>query len=174
MRLNATNHGTSSGFPAASGQSRGNGSARLNLLLSHSGWRDDTFAELLPPLLQPMGVHCVQVRSATEASRVIESQLIHVAVVDVSLPMEDGALGEDPAGPRVLQILRHLDQPPPTVVVRPPQPSAREAVRGLQTMLQEGAFAVIDRPFPVESMLELLRRILHRHYANAWPMRPGA
>ncbi|MCE9619773.1 MAG: hypothetical protein K8R92_07670 [Planctomycetes bacterium] len=149
------------------------GGPRLNLLLSHGCWRDDTFAEQLPPLLRPMGVHCVQARSASEASRVLETQRIHVAVVDVSLPMEDGVLGVDPAGPRILQILRRLEQPPPTVVVRPPQPSAREAVRSLQSMLQEGAFAVIDRPFPVESMLELLRRILHRHYANVWPMRPG-
>ena len=83
-----------------------------------------------------------------------------------------GPLNKD-TGARVLQILRRLEQPPPTVVVRPPQPSAREAVRGLQNMLQEGAFAVIDRPFPVESMLELLRRILQRHYANVWPIRPG-
>ncbi len=157
----------------ASSQKNSAGQTRLNLLLSHGDWRDDTFAEQLPPLLRPMGVHCVQARSANEAARVLEVQLIHVAVVDVSLPMEDGVLGVDPAGPRVLQILRRLEQPPPTVVVRPPQPSAREAVRGLQDMLQEGAFAVIDRPFPVESMLELLRRILQRHYANVWPMRPG-
>jgi hypothetical protein len=36
-------------------------------------------------------------------------------------------------------------------------------------MLAEGAFAVLDRPFPVESLLETLRRILQRHYAGTWP-----
>jgi DNA-binding response OmpR family regulator len=55
------------------------------------------------------------------------------------------------------------------VVVRPPQPSQRDAVRSLHAMLAEGAFAVLDRPFPVESLLETLRRILQRHYAGSWP-----
>ena len=173
MRPSSSNPSTPHAQTNASSQVNSAGQMRLNLLLSHGDWRDDTFAEQLPPLLRPMGVNCVQARSATEATRVLETQRIHMAVVDVSMPMEDGVLGVDPAGSRVLQILRRLEQPPPTVVVRPPQPSAREAVRGLQNMLQEGAFAVIDRPFPVESMLELLRRILQRHYANVWPMRPG-
>ena len=92
-----------------------------------------------------------------------------VAVVDVSVPMGDGVLGSDAVGSRILQILRRLDQPPPTVVVRPPQPSQRDATRGLHAMLAEGAFAVLDRPFPVESLLETLRRILQRHYAGTWP-----
>ena len=116
-----------------------------------------------------MGVHCLEARSGSEAEALLRRERIHVAVVDVSVPMSDGVLGSDAVGSRILQILRRLDQPPPTVVVRPPQPSQRDATRGLHAMLAEGAFAVLDRPFPVESLLETLRRILQRHYAGTWP-----
>jgi len=116
-----------------------------------------------------MGVHCLEARTGSEAEDVLRRERIHVAVVDVSVPMTDGVLGAEASGSRILQILRRLDQPPPTVVVRPAQPSQREATRSLQALLAEGAFAVLDRPFPVESLLETLRRILQRHYAGTWP-----
>jgi hypothetical protein len=74
------------------------------------------------------------------------------------------------AGPRVLQLLRRLEQPPPTVVIRPRQPVARDSARGLAAALREGAFAVLDRPIHLEMMLEVMRRILRRHYADVWPM----
>jgi len=157
---------------AAASTAAGWGSAtqpRLNLLLSYGGWRDDALERQLPPLLRPMGVHCLEARSGSEAETLLRRERIHVAVVDVSVPMSDGVLGSDAVGSRILQILRRLDQPPPTVVVRPPQPSQRDATRGLHAMLAEGAFAVLDRPFPVESLLETLRRILQRHYAGTWP-----
>ena len=75
----------------------------------------------------------------------------------------------EPGGPRILQMLRRLTQPPPTVVVRPPQPTSRESVRSLSAALREGAFAVIDRPIELETLLEVMRRILRRHYADLWP-----
>jgi DNA-binding response OmpR family regulator len=159
-------------FDSAASTAAGWGSAtqpRLNLLLSYGGWRDDALERQLPPLLRPMGVHCLEARSGSEAETLLRRERIHVAVVDVSVPMGDGVLGSDAVGSRILQILRRLDQPPPTVVVRPPQPSQRDATRGLHAMLAEGAFAVLDRPFPVESLLETLRRILQRHYAGTWP-----
>lgn len=142
---------------------------RLNLLLSYGGWRDDALERQLPPLLRPMGVQCLEARTGEQAETLVRSQRIHVAVVDVSVPMSSGVLGSDAAGRRILQILRRMESPPPTVVVRPPQPSQRDAVRSLHAMLAEGAFAVLDRPFPVESLLETLRRILQRHYAGSWP-----
>jgi DNA-binding response OmpR family regulator len=145
---------------------------RLNLLLSYGGWRDDALERQLPPLLRPMGVHCIEARSGSEAQNLIRRERIHVAVVDVSVPMGDDTLGADEAGSRILQLLRRMDNPPPTIVVRPPQASRRDSTRGLHAMLAEGAFAVLDRPFPVESLLDTLRRILQRHYAGTWPTGP--
>jgi DNA-binding response OmpR family regulator len=87
--------------------------------------------------------------------------------------MGTDTLGADEVGSRILQLLRRMENPPPTIVVRPPQASRRESTRGLHTMLAEGAFAVLDRPFPVESLLDTLRRILQRHYAGTWPTGPA-
>ena len=56
------------------------------------------------------------------------------------------------------------------ILVRPQQASTRESVRGLGDALREGAFSVLERPFPIESMLETLRRVVNRHYAGYWPV----
>jgi hypothetical protein len=97
---------------------------------------------------------------------------IHIAVVDLSIPLRRGEGAAVPGGDRILQLLRRLDEPPPTVVVRPPQPAARESARGLGEALRGGAFAVLDRPVHLETMLEVMRRVLRRHYAGHWPDAP--
>ena len=141
--------------------------ARLNLLLSY-GQGEPGVIEQLPRLLAPMGIHSIRVTSGEGAARVISHQPIHIAVVDLTIPLvPDGPAR--PGGSRILQLLRRLEHPPPTVVVRPRQPVARDSARGLAAALREGAFAVIDRPFQLETMLEVMRRILRRHYADGWP-----
>lgn len=159
---------------------------RLNLLLSHADWRqDDSPVHHLAQLLAPMGIQSFEVASGEEAADVIRAYPIHIAVVDLGIPLQRSPQAcndvafvtvsnvaptpETPGGPRILQLLRRLDQPPPTVVVRPPQPTHRESVRTLSDALREGAFAVLDRPLQLESLLEVMRRILRRHYANHWP-----
>jgi hypothetical protein len=143
----------------------------LNLLLSYGGWRDDTFADLLPRLLEPQGIRCLRARNLSESDQVVRQVRVHIAVVDIGLPVGDGA-GE-PAGPRVLQILRRMDVPPPTVVVRPPQPSLRDHGRSLRDALHEGAFAVLERSCSLETFLDTLRRVVQRHYAGHWPSQPA-
>lgn len=156
-------------------------SPRLNLLLSSAQWRHEPAFEQLPHLLAPLGIRSITATSGEEAADVIRTVRVHIAVVDLGIPMgrppAPGACANDDAarfaltsaGPRVLQLLRRLDAPPPTVVVRPPQAASRESARSLLEALREGAFAVLDRPVPLEGMLEVLRRILRRHYADAWP-----
>ncbi|MBM4109996.1 MAG: hypothetical protein FJ254_01380 [Phycisphaerae bacterium] len=143
----------------------------LNLLLSYGGWRDDTFADLLPRLLEPQGIRCLRARSLRESDVLVRKVRVHIAVVDIGLPVDDGA-GE-PAGVRVLQILRRLDAPPPTVVVRPPQPSMRDYGRSLRNALHDGAFAVLERSCSLETFLDTLRRVVQRHYAGYWPHSPA-
>jgi CheY-like chemotaxis protein len=160
---------------------------RLNLLLSVPHWRQANAVDQLPNLLEPMGINTLRANSGEEAADVIRHVRVHIAVVDLSVPLQRcGAAGPStsaagqsapavfsPAGseggPRILQLLRRLDQPPPTVVVRPPQPVARESIRSLTEALREGAFAVLDQPVQLESMLEVMRRILRRYYADLWP-----
>ncbi|MCH2161119.1 MAG: response regulator [Phycisphaerales bacterium] len=140
---------------------------RLNLLLS-SGWREGGAAAQLPRLLDPLGIHCIHARTGREATQLVQAQRIDIALIDLELPMDDD--GDAPiAGPRILQLLRRLDPAPPTVVIRPLQSTRRDSSRGLVEALREGAFAVLDRPLKLEPMLETLRRVVRRHYADRWP-----
>ncbi len=150
---------------------------RLNLLLSWGGWQNESWADRLPALLEPMGVHSLRVRTAREAERAIRSNPVHIAVVDLGLPLDAahstpaGAAthqGEE-AGPRVLELLRRLDSPPPTVVVQQSR-SARDASRHMSAALRCDAFAVVDRAAAdVELMLKVLQRCLQRFYHGRWP-----
>ena len=144
-------------------------STRLNLLLSCGQGQEDPAVEQLPRLLAPMGIYSIRATSGEGAADVISHYPIHIAVVDLTIPLVPTAPSKA-AGPRILQLLRRLEQPPPTVVIRPRQPVARESARGLAAALREGAFAVLDRPIHLEMMLEVMRRILRRHYADVWPM----
>ena len=140
---------------------------RLNLLFS-SSWREGVPTAELPRLLDPMGVRCLEARCGREAADLVAREEIHIALVDLEMPMERAG-DHRPAGHRVLQLLRRVDPAPPVVLVRPPQPSRSESARGLNDALREGVFAVLDRPLGLEPMLETLRRVVHRHYAGRWP-----
>ncbi|HMN95214.1 MAG TPA: hypothetical protein PKC43_02505 [Phycisphaerales bacterium] len=154
--------------------------SRLTLLVSASDrasdWRQQPVAEQLPALLRPMGVECVRVSSGDEATEVVQRITVHVAVVDLTIPLrpgDDGSARCGEAGTRLLQLLRRLASPPPTIVIRPPQPSLRESARTLSDALREGAFAVLDRPVQMEALLEALRRLVRRHYRDHWPATLG-
>ncbi|MFO0874265.1 MAG: hypothetical protein U0575_09875 [Phycisphaerales bacterium] len=278
--------------PAASASGCGATRPRLTLLLSHAAvgggdWQRQPLTDQLPRLLEPMGIRCVAASCGDEAQEIIKSVTIHIAVVDLAIPLRapqrtpaapqpplvqgrvstagrsaDGTApgvgspadpshddrspavpsrtdpsqahpsqahpsqadpppadparrqagtpsmgingassrvgapaASDPrrstgaatngatpttarppiaaptaeAGARILQLLRRLESRPPVIVIRPPQPSLRESGRTLTEALDAGAFAVLDRPIHLEAMLDALRRIVRRHYANHWP-----
>ncbi|MHC4414869.1 MAG: hypothetical protein ACYS0G_06250 [Planctomycetota bacterium] len=142
--------------------------ARLNLLLSYGRWQRGSVMDQLPRLLTPMGIRSIRVTSGEGAARAINEIAIHMALVDLAMPLVPD-YPTRAAGPRVLQLLRRLSEPPPTIVIRPPQPTARDSARGLAEALREGAFAVLDRPVDLETILEVMRCILRRHYADVWP-----
>jgi DNA-binding response OmpR family regulator len=142
---------------------------RLNLLLTRGGWREDATVVQLPSLLEPMGIRSLTANSGEEATNVIENNTIHIALVDLSLPLRAGCTKGTPAGERILQLLRRLDSPPPTIVLRPRQANQRAAARSLARSMQEGAFTVVDRPARLETLLDALRRVLRRYYRNEWP-----
>jgi hypothetical protein len=149
---------------------------RLNLLLSCAGWQADPWVNRLPRLLDPMGVHSIVAGSGRHASDVICNTQIHIAVVDLALPLDgpnDTQLQGDceEGGPRLLELLSRLTQPPPTVVVKRTR-THRDDCRELSAALRAGAFAVIDRPRDANDlniMLEVLRRVLTRFYQGKWP-----
>jgi DNA-binding response OmpR family regulator len=145
--------------------------ARLNLLLTYGGWREESAVNQLPRLLAPMGIRSFRAGTGEEAADLIRIVPIHIAVVDLGIPLHrlEGSPKPSQCGARILQLLRRLEQPPPTVVLRPPPAGGREGDRTLADALREGAFAVLDRPVQLETMLEVMRRVLRRHYAGTWP-----
>lgn len=155
------------------GSSHGSG-GRLNLLLSYAGWQEDSWADHLPRLLEPFGVAAWRADSAQEATTLIRRMPVHIAVVDLSMPLARTSEQQESieaAGLRVLELLARLDQPPPTVVVNRRR-TRREESRQLATALEAGVFAVLEPPVRVETALEVMRRVLRRHYADRWPTAP--
>jgi hypothetical protein len=114
------------GGPAGTGNTGGSGGAapglggRLNLLLSYAGWQAESWADRLPRLLEPMGVCALRAATGREATEVIRSSPIHIAIVDLGLPL-DGRLPAadkpcpmaEEAGPRILELLSRQPEPPP-------------------------------------------------------------
>lgn len=173
------------------------GGHRLNLLLSSAGpvaWRDESWAESLPRLLEPMGVRTWRVKTGREATRLLQSTEVHIALVDLALPLGDessgqipgsgpaagepssperrampsSSLGQEEGGSRLLELLARLDTPPTTIVVKR-EKTRREDARTLASALHAGAFAVLDRPVHLETALEVMRRILCRYHSGKWP-----
>ena len=121
-----------------------------------------------------MGVTSVRAQSGKEAAEVIKTTPVHIAIVDLGLPLDPTSGPSDhdqEGGSRLLEILSRLAEPPPTVVVKPAR-SHRDDCRSLSEALRLGAFAVVDRPrgdTDLELMLEVLRRCLTRFYKGRWP-----
>ncbi len=118
-----------------------------------------------------MGIHSFRAHTGREASSVIQSNRVHIAVVDLGLPFDVIGPASEEAGPRLLELLRRLDQPPPTVVITRGR-GHRDNSREVAAALKAGAFAVIDRPSApgdLELVLEVLRRCLGRFYQGRWP-----
>jgi DNA-binding response OmpR family regulator len=149
---------------------------RLNLLLSYAGWQDTPWVDRLPMILYPMGIKSHIASSADAAQRVIEANPIHIAVVDLALPLDDCSPESEEAGTRILNLLARLASPPPTIVIKRKK-TAREDTREMNAALRSGAFAVVDRPHAqreIESLLEVLRRCMNRYYQNRWPGAPSS
>ncbi len=131
-----------------------------------------------------MGVFSHLAQSGRQASDVIRTVRIHVAVVDLALPLDIALAGlGTPAqteldapeftegGTRLLELLSRLDEPPPVVAVKRNR-TTRDDVRDLSHALRLGAFAVVDRPHDAKDLdviLQVIRRIMERHYQGRWP-----
>jgi DNA-binding response OmpR family regulator len=161
--------------PPPSVEGGGSASARLNLLLSYAGWQSEPWVDQLPRLLEPMGVSSLRAGTGREATELIRSHRIHVAVVDLGLPLDVGDTVMEEGGPRLLELLSRLEQAPPTVAVKSSRTQAEDR-RCLNAALRLGVFAVIDRPRGMNDlnvMLEVLRRALCRFYRGRWPAAEG-
>ncbi len=150
--------------------SREGGGCRLNLLMSYAGWQGQTWSDQIPRLLDPMGIRSHWASCGREATRVIQSTPIHIAIVDLGLPL-DARDEEGEAGSRLLDVLARLSPTPPTIVMKRNR-TTRDDLREMSAALRAGAFAIMDRPrtlADIETLLQVLRRVLERHYGGRWP-----
>ncbi len=124
-----------------------------------------------------MGILSLEARTGAHASRIIQTTPIHVAVVDLALPLDDAddvtpELSE--GGSRILELLARLESPPPVVAVKRSR-THRDDTRDISSALRLGAFAIIDRPSGLSDLnliLDILRRCLERHHRGCWPRNP--
>ncbi|QOJ01805.1 MAG: hypothetical protein HRU70_15500 [Phycisphaeraceae bacterium] len=148
----------------------------MNLLLSYAGWEATPWVECLPRMLDPMGVVSHRAGTGREATELLKRTRIHIAVVDLGLPLDGVPAGGgggvvEEGGSRLLELLARQSEPTPTVVVKRSK-SHRDEVREINAALRLGAFAVVDRPRgggDLDVLLEVLKRCLVRHYRGVWP-----
>jgi hypothetical protein len=163
---------------------------RLHLLISYAGWQTDPWVNRLPRLLEPMGIITHRASTGREASSVISSRPIHIAVVDLGLPIdrperpvraepaagaslpadereerdelaELAEVGEfDEGGTRLLELLGRLSEPPPVVAVTRGR-SQRDGRREIAEALRLGVFAVVERPRQMHD-LDVMLEVLRR------------
>lgn len=147
--------------------------SRFNVLLTQD--RDhaiEHWTRQLPRLLEPLGVQAHLARTGREAVDLAGRLELHAAVVDLLTPADDmrsPARDPLPGGLWLLQVLRRKPNRPPVVVVANDAYTLRQAQRYLNEALRLGAFSVINRPVDLDPLLQVIRRLIDRRYAGAWP-----
>ena len=149
-------------------------SDRLNMLLSDRGQQ---WASQLPCLLEPQGVRTLRADSVTASVKLIHRDPIHIAVIDMALPMQVGQADPQaaaaPGGICLLKEIRRLAQRPRAIVaVRDRRFDPRIDDPILIEALKLNVFSVLDEPVEIEQILGVLRRALERHYQGRWPAEP--
>ncbi len=132
---------------------------RLTVLLANEqeGWH-----QTVRGLLQPQGVTTISARSGRDALRVIESQPIHLAVLDAQMP----GLG----GLQIVRLMREMEKAdvarklPPAILVADDLTSAL-----LREALGMHVFSVLSKPVDFNLLLDTMARVLKRHYESRWP-----
>jgi CheY-like chemotaxis protein len=136
-----------------------NSSSRLTVLLpdEQEEWHHTTRR-----LLEPLGVQTVAARNGREAVDLIESNAVHVAVLDVQMPQ----LG----GMQVVKRLRELQKGHPQRRTPPAILVANDLTSHLlREALMNHVFSVLSKPVDYSLLLDALARVVKRHYESRWP-----
>ena len=128
-------------------------SSRLTVLLANEqeGWH-----QTVRQLLEPQGVMTLTARSGREALQLIESQPIHVAVLDQQMPQLGGL--------QVVKLMRELQKAPPAILLANDLNSHL-----LREALGMHVFSVLSKPVDFNLLLDTLARVLRRYYESRWP-----
>ena len=133
------------------------GNNRLTVLLANEqeGWH-----QTVRGLLEPQGVQTLSARSGREALHMIESQPIHVAVLDQQMPQLGGL--------QVIKLMREMKVAPPAILL------ANQLTNNLlHEALGMHVFTVLTKPVDFNVLLDALARVLKRYHESRWPANEG-
>lgn len=131
---------------------------RFTVLLANDqeSWHDN-----VRRLLEPQGVQTISARSGREALHLIESQPVHVAVLDYQMPQLGGL--------QVVKLMREMHKPDP--LKAPPAILLANDLNShlLREALMAHVFSVLSKPVDLNLLLDALARVLKRRYESRWP-----
>jgi CheY-like chemotaxis protein len=128
---------------------------RLTVLLANEqeGWH-----QTVRGLLEPQGVQTLVARSGREALNLIESQPVHVAVLDQQMPQLGGL--------QVIRLMRDLKKDPPPAAILLANQLTNHL---LHEALGMHVFTVLAKPVDFNVLLDALARVLRRYHESRWP-----
>jgi CheY-like chemotaxis protein len=132
-----------------------NPNTRLTVLLANEqeGWH-----QTVRGLLEPQGVHTLVARSGREALNLIESQPVHVAVLDQQMPQLGGL--------QVIRLMRDLKKSSPPAAILLANQLTNHL---LHEALGMHVFTVLAKPVDFNVLLDALARVLRRYHESRWP-----
>ncbi len=128
---------------------------RLTVLLPdehNEGWHEN-----VRQLLRPQGVETVLARTGREALEMIEAGRVHLAVLDVHMPQLGGL--------QVVRLMREQGDAATPAILLADQLSNQL----LHEALGMRVFSVLSKPVDLNLLLDVMARVLRRHYQSRWP-----
>jgi CheY-like chemotaxis protein len=146
----------------ANSQTSASTPARLTVLLANE---QEAWHPTVRQLLAPQGVHLLTAHTGREALSIMESQTVHVAVLDYRMPQLGGL--------QVIKLVKEWARSrgrwePATILL----------ADGLtNTLLHEAlgmsVFTVLAKPVDHEQLLDALARAMRRYHRSQWPTGAG-
>ena len=133
-------------------------SNRLTVLLADAPDAGPEWHQTVRGVLEPQGVHTLVARSGREALRLIETQPVHVAVLDAQMPQLGGLQVV-----RLMQELLKADAPPSILLAN------QMSNHLLREALSMRVFTVLGKPVDFNQLLDALARVLRRFHESRWP-----
>lgn len=133
-------------------------SNRLTVLLADAPDDGPEWHQTVRGVLEPQGVRTLVARSGREALRLIETQPVHVAVLDAQMPQLGGL--------QVVKLMQELlkTEAPPSILL------ANEMSNHLlREALSMRVFTVLGKPVDFNQLLDALARVLRRFHESRWP-----
>jgi len=126
---------------------------RLTVLLANE---QEEWHQTVRGLLAPQGVQTLSARSGREALMMIETQPVHVAVLDQQMPQLGGL--------QVIKLMREMKSAPAAILL-----ANHLTNHLLNEALGMHVFTVLAKPVDFNVLLDALARVLKRYHESKWP-----